>query len=350
MNLSLSSFNASNPSTAGFSLSKCVYLATFSLMAATTLSVHAQSIELGNRAQQTSRAKRPTALTPIPPAPTHPAPAPSAPAKPPASATSPRAIPSPMYGVTVDDVSGLSDVVTSLSSLSKMPTTRVVFDENVAPSYYRKPVEAINKVSYVMGEILDSYYVKTLTVAGYTDRTRQYLSALGDVVDLWEVGNEINGEWLGNNADVVAKMTGAYDVVKSAGKPTALTLYYNQDCWSKPSNEMFKWSEANVPARMKQGLDYVFISYYEADCNGLKPNWQDVFQKLGAMFPNSKIGFGEVGTSSRNEKADYLTRYYTMKINTPNYVGGHFWWYFRQDMVPSTKPLLQTLNSAISAK
>ncbi|MEO5607076.1 MAG: hypothetical protein ABIR13_05795 [Polaromonas sp.] len=318
-------------------------MAAFSLMAATTLSVHAQSVELGNRAQQTNLLRQPVQPAP---APIQPAPAPSAPA----SATSPRAIPSPMYGVTVDDVSGLNDVVASLSSLSKMPTTRVVFDENVAPSYYREPVTAINKVSYVMGEILDSYYVNTLSVAAYTERTRQYLAALGDKVDLWEIGNEINGEWLGNNADVVAKMTGAYDLVKAAGKPTALTLYYNQDCWSKPSNEMFKWSEANVPARMKQGLDYVLISYYEEDCNGLKPDWPAVFQKLGAMFPNSKIGFGEVGTSSRTQKADYLTRYYTMKINTPNYVGGHFWWYFRQDMVPSTKPLLQTLNSAISAK
>ncbi len=89
-----------------------------------------------------------------------------------------------MYGVTIDDVSGLSSVVESLSSLSKMPTTRVVFDENVAPSYYRESVTAINKVSYVMGEILDSYYVKTLSVAGYTERTRQYIEVLGDKVDL----------------------------------------------------------------------------------------------------------------------------------------------------------------------
>lgn len=265
------------------------------------------------------------------------------------SVASGRIVPSPLYGVTMDDISRLSDITTSLSKLPKMPTTRIVFDENVAPSYYRKAAVAINKVSYVMGEILDSFYVKTVTVPGYIDRTKQYLNALSDVVDIWEVGNEINGEWLGTNADVVAKMEGAYDLVKSQNKTAALTLYYNQDCWSKKSNEMFTWANTNVPYRMKQGLDYVLISYYEADCNNLKPDWPTVFKKLAVMFPNSKIGFSEIGSTSRTGKAAYLTRYYTMKINEPKYVGGYFWWYGRQDFVPYTKSMWSTLNSAITA-
>jgi hypothetical protein len=260
----------------------------------------------------------------------------------------PRAVPSPIYGVTIDDISGLSNIVQSLSSLSKTPTTRIVFDEFVAPSYYRAATVAINKVSYVMGELLDSFYVKTVNVQGYLNRTAQYLNTLGDVVDIWEVGNEINGEWLGTNSAVVAKMSGAYDMVKAQNKTAALTLYYNQDCWSRPSNEMFTWAQTNIPVRMKQGLDYVFVSYYEDDCNGLKPDWPAVFSKLSKMFPNSKIGFGEVGTARAAKKADYLTRYYTMDVNVPNYVGGHFWWYFKQDMVPSTKPLWKTLNSVIA--
>lgn len=264
------------------------------------------------------------------------------------SIASGRIVPTPLYGVTMDDISRLTDITTSLSKLSKMPTTRIVFDEYVAPSYYRNAAVAINKVSYVMGEILDSFYVNTLTVPGYIDRTNQYLNALSDVVDIWEIGNEINGEWLGNNADVVAKMTGAYDLVKAQNKTAALTLYYNKDCWSRKSNEMFTWANANIPTRMKQGLDYVLISYYEADCNNLKPDWPTVFRQLAVMFPNSKIGFGEIGSTSRTGKADYLTRYYTMKINEPKYVGGYFWWYGRQDFVPYTKSMWSTLNTAIS--
>ena len=215
-------------------------------------------------------------------------------------------------------------------------------------SYYRSAAVAINKVSYVMGEILDSQYMDTETVQGYLKRAENYYATLGDVVDIWEIGNEINGEWLGSNADVVAKMTGAYDIAKGQGRQTALTLYYNQDCWSKRSNEMFTWAQANIPERMKQGLDYVLVSYYEEDCNNLKPDWNTVFKKLSVMFPNSRIGFGEVGTSKDARKAEYLQRYYALKPPVPNYVGGHFWWYYKQDMVPHTKALWNTLNTAIA--
>lgn len=294
-------------------------------------------------------ASRPASTSTSTPASTTSRPASTSAAPPPAGPG--RTVPVPLYGVTVDDISGLSSITEALSKLSRTATTRIVFDEYQPASSYRKAAEEISKVSYVMGEILDSFYLTTVNVQGYLDRTREYLNALGDVVDIWEIGNEINGEWLGNNADVVAKMTGAYDIAKSQGRTTALTLYYNEDCWEKRSNEMFTWTEANVPQRMKQGLDYVLVSYYEEDCNNLKPDWNAIFKKLAAMFPNSRLGFGEVGSYSNDTsvKAAYLQRYYALKPPVANYVGGYFWWYFRQDMVPSSKPLWNTLNQAIAA-
>ncbi|GAA3030290.1 hypothetical protein GCM10020229_47160 [Kitasatospora albolonga] len=45
-----------------------------------------------------------------------------------------------------------------------------------------------------------------------------------------------------------------------------------------------------------------------------------------------------------------LTYYYGLKIDLPYYVGGHFWWYYAEDMIPyATKPLWQTLNTPSSA-
>ncbi|MDC8758297.1 hypothetical protein [Janthinobacterium fluminis] len=258
-------------------------------------------------------------------------------------------ITAPLTGVTIDGISNLAATISSLNSISKVPTTRIVFDEYVPANSYLSATTQIRNVSYVMGELLDSFYVRHYSVQAYLDRTTEYLNTLGNQVDIWEVGNEINGEWLGSNVDVVAKMSGAYDLVKARGKLTELTLYYNKNCWSNPANEMFTWAQNNIPARMKQGLDYVLVSYYEDDCNGLQPDWPTVFNQLHAMFPNSKIGFGEVGTAIASRKAEYVRRYYSKQINVPNYVGGYFWWYFRQDMVPNTKPLLQTLNDAINS-
>ena len=258
-------------------------------------------------------------------------------------------VPDPLYGLTIDNIKNLPDIVTSVGELRKKPTTRIVFDENVPAGRYVEAVTQLKRVSYVMGEILDSFPMHKYSVKDYISRTRDYLDTLGDKVDIWEIGNEINGDWLGNTTDVVAKMTGAYDIIKNAGKTTELTLYYNQGCAKKPSNEMFTWAEANIPGRMMTGLDYVLVSYYEDDCRGLQPDWPKVYQRLAALFPNSKLGFGECGTKHKARKEQYIKRYYGLKIDAPRYVGGYFWWYYKQDMVPKTRPLWSVMNTAMSS-
>ncbi len=259
-----------------------------------------------------------------------------------------RALPDPLYGVTLDDVSDLPEIVASIQALPRRTTARIVFDENTKPTDYTKAVNTLQPVAYLMGEILDSEYVKPMGVSAYSSRAAQFLGAFGNQVDLWEVGNEVNGEWLGNASDVVAKISGAYGVVSQAGKRTALTLYYNPSCWSNKANEMLPWAEKNIPAAMKNGLNYVLVSYYEGDCNNYRPSaseWTSVFEQLHTMFPNAKLGFGEVGLanpvrSGTMAKAEsVLNYYYGLKINVPGYIGGGFWWYGAEDLVPQTKKL-----------
>jgi hypothetical protein len=264
-------------------------------------------------------------------------------------------LPSPLYGVTVDDISNLPAIVAALSALPHRPTTRIVFDPGEPPSYYAKAIEAIGAVSYVMGEILDSSSVKAVSVSAYQQRTNAYLAAFPSGVDVWEVGNEINGNWLGSTSDVVTKMTGAFDRVKAAGGVTELTLYGCSD--SGAAYDMFHWTAAYVPPRMLTGLDYVLVSYYEGDCGVPRAlsEWPAVFQRLHEMFPNAGVGFGEVGLVDKNGDdiatpsvaGPYLQKYYGMHNEVPRYVGGYFWWYFAEDMVPKTKPLFATLSAAM---
>jgi hypothetical protein len=241
----------------------------------------------------------------------------------------------------------LPAILESLEKLAYTPTTRVVFDEYVEPDYYINAAKKIYQVSYVMGEILDSLYIEEYSVEEYLERTDSYLDTLGSVVDIWEIGNEINRDGLGDTFSVIEKITGAYERVKQRGGRSALTLYYNQDCFKNEANEMFKWASENIPAAMKRGLDYVLISYYEDDCNDLQPDWLSIFQRLAQMFPNSKLGFGEIGTKHEERKITYIQRYYGMHLSVPRYIRGCFWWYGRQDFVPWTKPLWTTLNDTI---
>ena len=74
------------------------------------------------------------------------------------------------------------------------------------------------------------------------------------------------------------------------------------------------------------------------------------YSELGTMFPNSKLGMGECGTTNAAEQVPMIDRYYTMQINNPRFVGGYFWWYFYEQMVPMTKALWTTLNAAIASQ
>lgn len=265
--------------------------------------------------------------------------------------------PERLYGVTVDDVAPLQQIVVSLQNLPRRATTRIVFDEGQPPSAYATAVPAIAAVSDVMGELLDSWYVPSVSVQEYLTRTEDYLAAFGGQVAIWEVGNEINGEWVDDNAggvgDVVAKMAGAFDLVRAAGGKTALTLYGCSDTDNR--YDMLVWAEANVPARMRTGLDYVLVSFYEGDCGVPPPDWNEKFHALRQLFPTAALGFGEVGAVDTNGNriantavaGPYLERYYTMQITEPGYIGGYFWWYYVQDMLPYPSTMHMRLSSAI---
>ena len=258
-------------------------------------------------------------------------------------------IPAPLYGVTVDNPWNAAQTVIALVGFARHVTARIVFDEQETARDYDRVVQPLSAVADLMGEILDSRFVRNLPIDQFQQRVDDYLTTWGGRIAIWEICNECNGEWLGTTPDVVAKMTYAYDAAKARGFTAALTLYYNQGCWSNPANEMFQWAGDNVPDRMVQGLDYVLVSYYEDDCNGGRPDWQSVFDRLAAMFPNSKVGFGEIGTDgneTEEEKAAYIQRYYGLQIDNPQYIGGYFYWWFSEDMVPFTRYLWNVLNAA----
>jgi hypothetical protein len=255
-----------------------------------------------------------------------------------------------VYGVTTDSIDALPDIVASLSALPHRPTTRIVFDE-VPASTYLDAARQIHVVSDVMGELMDSFYMKNFTLDQSNARTDEYLLTLWGEVDVWEIGNEINGDWLGDTASVVAKVTSTFEKVRAKAGKTALTLYwFEPTCLPDAAHEMFGWVDANVPASMKDGLDWVLVSYYEEDCGGARPDWPTIFHRLALAFPKSKIGFGEVGIKDPASKAAYLARYYGTAIDEPSWIGGHFWWYFHQDMVPKTQPLFTVLATAMATE
>ncbi|GGY14005.1 hypothetical protein GCM10008098_00800 [Rhodanobacter panaciterrae] len=277
----------------------------------------------------------------------------------------------PIYGVTLDDLSNINAIVTSLTKLPYKPTVRVVFDPGTTAAEYYPALVKLHTVANVMGEIMDSYYFPT-DINTYTARTKELVYGLNGTVDVWEIANEINGEWLrpnpnGNNTTVNAQETAigqmvaaANTIVKGVGGKTAITLYYNDDskgtnCWEKSQDYWKTWPTTFLPAAVRLGADYAFFSYYPyQDCPGLSPSWETDFSALGSIFPNARLGFGEIGTSSTSAPTSVQTNliktYYPMvnTIKNPRFVGGFFWWNYAEQMVPYTKAYWTTLNQTIA--
>jgi len=283
------------------------------------------------------------------------------PATRPADGAAVRPLPSPLFGVTVDSVSDLGDIVAGAEALPDEPTTRIYFDVRKPASYYAAAVRALQPVSYVMGELLDSSDSRRIGVAAYNKRVRSYLAAFGDEVDVWEIGNEVNGDWTGRYPKVEAKLTDAYNDVAVAGGRSALTLYYDVGCGDGPRElDPLAFSRQYVPASVRSGLSYVLLSYYEDECNGIRPSaatWTAYFEQLHTLYPDAQVGFGEIGMAEPATGAtlaaarSLMGYYYGLQIPLPYYAGGYFWWYYDEDCLPvGTGPLWPSLQSGFAAE
>jgi hypothetical protein len=291
-------------------------------------------------------------------------------ASPPAIASAPAAAPAsvaepgPLFGVTVDNTGHLADTVSALAALPDKATTRVYFDVREPARYYATPVRRISRVSAVMGELLDSSDEKAISVAAFQTRVESYLRTLGGQVSIWEIGNEVNGNWTGPYPTVAAKLTEAYDDVAATGAKTALTLYANNfgpDHCGDGRAELtpVQFSSRYVPARVRAGISYVLLSYYPTQCGGREPpvpQLRQALRQLHRVYPGAALGFGEVGLPSPASratlaKAKQIMRWaYALNPGLPYYIGGYFWWYAAEDVLHPGALLRMALRAAFRAE
>ncbi|MGD0379718.1 MAG: hypothetical protein ABSC30_07010 [Acidimicrobiales bacterium] len=270
----------------------------------------------------------------------------------------------PLYGVTIDNIGQIKTIVSAESRLPNRPTTRVYFDVSEPASYYRVGVSDVASVSNVMGELLDSSDATRITTSAFQTRVESFLSTLGSAVTIWEVGNEVNGNWTGPYSDGSAKLTEAYADVAAQGATAALTLYANEfgpdNCGDGVSElTPAQYSEQYVPTSVRDGLAYVFESYYPTQCQNTYPSNTQVaaeMRELHALYPNALLGFGETGLPHPATRRTLATAErvmswaYDLNPGLPYYVGGYFWWYARQDAFRHKKLLASQLAAAFRSE
>jgi hypothetical protein len=126
-----------------------------------------------------------------------------------------------MFGITVAKLGRAGRTAAALAALPRRPTTRVYFGVHEPASVYAAAVHTFDGAGEVMGELLDSSDEKKISTEAFQARVRSFLAALGSDVDIWEVGNEVNGNWTGPYETVAAKLTEAWEDAHAADRRTA---------------------------------------------------------------------------------------------------------------------------------
>ncbi len=168
---------------------------------------------------------------------------------------------------------------------------------------------------FIMGEILDSESLpryrwdcdkkngctkdenEESKFHDYKTRINNYLTILNKEVDIWEIGNEVNGEWADEGCvknaeescysdvkeetdengkkvkskpkpDITAKkIEYAIKEAKKRNKSIALTLIDQPQCTTWDKNTMIFWAREYLKPKIdKYKIDYLLISYYEDNC------------------------------------------------------------------------------------
>lgn len=248
-----------------------------------------------------------------------------------------------MYGITIDDTwyerVSVHEIVDAIKNMPVKPTVRVVMSFDRSPSTYATLFKELNQVAYVMASPVDSSDMSAYKdEASYLKRFKEAYGVLSKYVDVWEIGNEINGiEWIQQDSKlIVNKVSQVSAFIKDKGAKSAVTLYYTD-----PSKEdMFDWMSKYFSDSWTLEIDYILISYYEDDNDGYKPDWNIVFSSLEAYFPSSKLGIGECGNTaidaSDDSKISRIRSYYSAQKYSESFVGGYFWWYWVEDCIPHT--------------
>lgn len=253
--------------------------------------------------------------------------------------------PEALIGVTFTRVPSTTEVnrLRQLAGSGRRPAVRIVLDDLGEIDAWADAVGAIQDTgSLVVGQVCDSFLIGKLSDEEWGSRLDTVFTRLASV-DVWEVGNELGGNWLGDKA--VERVTQAARRARSASRPTLLTLYYQlgQD---EPRYSTFTWAKANLTPGLMELVDVVGLSIYPQH-HPLGSGADRVLAALAAAFPGHAIAVTEAGYgaedlndgpwwfgsaddihAARREVARHIT---SVGLGRARCWGAPFWWYFLED-------------------
>ncbi|MGZ5297131.1 MAG: hypothetical protein ACXWYT_09445, partial [Actinomycetota bacterium] len=252
----------------------------------------------------------------------------------------------PWLGVTMDTIDGHRARLDLASELTDpLGWVRIVMDPGTDFSAYAPVVRRAHLSGLkVMGQPIDSYYAKDFPGQDYLHRIQRAVTAL-PAVDAWEIGNEVNGGWLGPAMGDRIDRAAAWLGSSHPEKIVVLTFYW-QIGTDAPQWSTFNWIRDELKASTIRNTDVFLLSTWVEDAP-LGLAYDRILRALHDALHGSTLGIGELGywgpgTSrawwygARRDpvvgRRIVLDQMYRASLGYSWSVGGVFWWYFAEDM------------------
>ncbi len=215
---------------------------------------------------------------------------------------------------------------------------------------------AKNKVK-VMGCVLDATaWPKTLTPELYAERTKNLVLHFRGKISSWEVGTELNGDWLGGASapftpeQVYRIYSAGANKVKELDPAleTVATVYAWEETAPDAEHALSTWLPVQVKRGFGRNLDVVGVSIQPED-NPLGMGFERAFDAVGDAMPAQKLMVSSLGYVEKEElkgywwlapddvdggRKDITILYATASCAMPRSLCGGFWWQTLDQMLP----------------
>ena len=275
------------------------------------------------------------------------------------------------FGVTLDDslLKRLDDLDWIADSVARSGAgwVRLVFRPNGGDFTYASPnsfneyegvVAALSaRKIKVLGAVLDTaQWPQALTPDAYAERAANLALHFKGRISAWEVGSEINGDWLGGAShpltpDQVFKIYSAGATKAKEADPdaeTVATLYWWEATAPDRAHSLSGWLKRFVPRGFGQGLDVVGLELFPED-NPVGPAFERAFDTLADAVPGPKLMLSSFGyvegdalkgywwlapDDADGGRKDLVYLYTAASCAMRGSVCGGFWWQALDQMLP----------------
>ena len=276
------------------------------------------------------------------------------------------------YGLTLDDslLNRLDHYEWLIQEVERSGSNwvRLVFRPNPSDFGYEKQASfneydaAVKELRArnirIMGCVLDTtQWPSSMTPALFAERARRLALHFKGQINSWEVGSELNGDWLGGRKSPLAPED-AFRIYQAAASElkrldssleTVATLYWWEGTAPDEEHTLFGWLSKYVPRGFGRDLDVVSLSLWPED-NPVGMSLERIFQRTHDALPEKRLMLGSYGYVEGEELKGYWwldpkdvdgARKDLVTLLTPASaaldasVGGGFWWQTFDQMLPT---------------